>query len=118
MNFEAWRASAYPSDSRLLCSLTVAELDALLATYLHYLWEGSHLQLTHHMLVQQARLLDRYLKVGVPLGVTHKLDGGKSKILLLLLISLFSMQPYTPGLNYATPATLITYRFYFVNTAK
>lgn len=91
MNFEAWRASTYPNDSRLLGSLAVAELDGLLATYLRYLWDGGQLQLTHYMLVQQARHLDRYLKVGAE----------KSDI-LLLLIPLFSMQLRTPGSNYAT----------------
>lgn len=85
LNFEAWRASTYPSDSRLLGSLTVAELDVLLASYLRYLWEDSRLQLTHYMLVQQARILDRYLKVGAHPWVTHKLDAKKSDLLLLLI---------------------------------
>ncbi|XP_062412390.1 uncharacterized protein LOC134102327 [Sardina pilchardus] len=62
VNFQAWRTSLSGNDGRLLGDLALVELDALLGSYLRYLWEGGNRHLTHALMVLQARSIDRYIK--------------------------------------------------------
>lgn len=55
-----------PNHSRSLGCLSLIELDALLVSYLIYMWEGGSRQLTQTTLMCHARCLDRHLRVRVP----------------------------------------------------
>ncbi|KAL2090153.1 hypothetical protein ACEWY4_014841 [Coilia grayii] len=62
LSFQAWLRSTRPIEGRSLGCLALSELDALLMSYLKYMWDGGSRQLTHVTLVCHTRCLDRFLR--------------------------------------------------------